>query len=325
MLASAFVGGGVDTLRDPEPRGKASESVTTKLSGAFGLPDNPEVFVKVNAGVQVGAGLLLAMGKFRRLSALMLIGSVVPTTWASHRFWEHEDPEQRAQQRMQFLKNLGLLGGLILELVDTEGAPSLSWRTRRAARRAGVVISSHAHSDREHAHELGDHVHQLAGRAGSWVADAAAVAAAEAAAGRNVGGQLVATSTDRSKAAAKAAVKAAQRAAKYANQRGAVVGHQVDELWETNASRASEVAKASGQRATRALKSSSEHAAQLLATQAGHASERLSVGVARAEDAVHRAEEVAHRAEDAVHSGAEDLVQHAEGALRRGIEHLPHH
>jgi uncharacterized membrane protein YphA (DoxX/SURF4 family) len=304
---------------------KASESVTTKLAETLGFPDNPELLVKVNAGVQVGAGLLLAMGKFRRLSALLLIGSVLPTTWAGHRFWEHEDPEQRGQQRMQFLKNLGLLGGLILELVDTEGAPSLSWRTHRAARRAGVVISSHAHGDREHAHELGDHVHQLAGRAGNWVADAAAVAASEAAAGRNIGGQLVATGTDHSKAAVKAAAKAAKRGAKYANLRGATVGHHVDDFWDANASRAAEVAKASGRRATRALKSSSEHAAQVLASQAGHASGLWSVGAARAEEAVHRAEEVAHRAEGVVHAGAEDLVQHAEDALRRGIEHVPHH
>ena len=105
--------------------------------------------VKVNAGVQVGAGILLTLGKWRRLSALLLIGSVLPTTWAGHRFWEHEDPEEREQQRMQFLKKLAMLGGLILELVDSEGAPSLGWRARRAASRAGGVFSSHAHSEHD--------------------------------------------------------------------------------------------------------------------------------------------------------------------------------
>ena len=71
-----------------------------------------------------------------------LIGTLVPTTYAGHRFWEETDDAARAQQRIHFLKNLGLLGGLILCLVDTEGKPSLGWKARRSAKRAGLAISS---------------------------------------------------------------------------------------------------------------------------------------------------------------------------------------
>ena len=39
-----------------------------------------------------------------------------------------QDPQVRAQQRTQFLKNLGLLGGLLLAAVDTEGRPGLAYR-----------------------------------------------------------------------------------------------------------------------------------------------------------------------------------------------------
>ena len=70
------------------------------------------------------------MGRFRRLAALALIGSIVPTTLGGHRFWEETDQAARAQQRMHFLKNLGLLGGLILAALDTEGEPSLGWRAK---------------------------------------------------------------------------------------------------------------------------------------------------------------------------------------------------
>jgi putative oxidoreductase len=66
--------------------------------------------VKVNAGAQVAAGTLLAIGKLPRLAALVLIGSAVPTTYAGHRFWELDDKQTRAQQRIHFLKNLGLIG-----------------------------------------------------------------------------------------------------------------------------------------------------------------------------------------------------------------------
>jgi uncharacterized membrane protein YphA (DoxX/SURF4 family) len=92
--------------------------------------------VQVNAAAQVAGGILLALGWFPRLAAILLAGSLVPTTLAGHRFWEIDDPADRARQRNQFLKNLGLLGGLILAAVDTEGRPSVTWRAKRAAKRA---------------------------------------------------------------------------------------------------------------------------------------------------------------------------------------------
>ena len=95
--------------------------------------------VRFNGMVQVGAGGLLALGKFRRLASWALVASVIPTTYAGHRFWDEVDDEARTQQRVHFLKNLGLLGGLILSATDTEGAPSLGWRARR---RAGQVTTA---------------------------------------------------------------------------------------------------------------------------------------------------------------------------------------
>jgi hypothetical protein len=61
---------------------------------------------------------------------------MVPTTYAGHPFWQEKDPDIRRQQRTHFLKNLGLLGGVMLAAVDTEGRPGLAWRARRAARDA---------------------------------------------------------------------------------------------------------------------------------------------------------------------------------------------
>lgn len=136
MLASIFIAGGLDAVRRPETKVKAAEAVTVPLiRTASWVPEDPEVLVRVNGAVQVGAGVLLAAGKFRRLAAIALIGSIIPTTYAGHRFWEEIDDVSRAQQRTHFLKNLGLLGGLILAAVDNDGAPSLGWRARRSGRR----------------------------------------------------------------------------------------------------------------------------------------------------------------------------------------------
>jgi pyruvate/2-oxoglutarate dehydrogenase complex dihydrolipoamide acyltransferase (E2) component len=98
--------------------------------------------------VQVAGGILLAVGKFRRPAAIALIGSIIPTTYAGHRFWEELDPASRAQQKMHFLKNVGLLGGLILAAFDTEGEPSLAWRTKRQARQLESTFAARRASGR---------------------------------------------------------------------------------------------------------------------------------------------------------------------------------
>ncbi len=142
MLASVFISSGIDTLRNPQPRVETAEPVATKVASRLPLPNDTEQLVKINAGVQVGAGFLLSIGRFPRLAALALAGSIVPTTLAGHRFWEADDPSTKAQQQVQFMKNLGLLGGLVLAAVDTGGAPSLGWRAKRAARRTRKAASA---------------------------------------------------------------------------------------------------------------------------------------------------------------------------------------
>ncbi len=62
-------------------------------------------------------GATLALGIFPKLSALALIGSLVPTTVAGHAFWEETDPDARQMQATQFAKNAGIIGGLILVIL----------------------------------------------------------------------------------------------------------------------------------------------------------------------------------------------------------------
>jgi uncharacterized membrane protein YphA (DoxX/SURF4 family) len=49
---------------------------------------------------------------------MALAVSMVPTTVAGHPFWEIDEPVKRSQQRVQFLKNLGILGGLLVVAFD---------------------------------------------------------------------------------------------------------------------------------------------------------------------------------------------------------------
>lgn len=132
LLSAVFVSDGIDTLRNPGPRIEAAEPVVDAVAEPLGLPEDPELLTKVNAGVMIGAGLLLAAGKAPRLSSLALAATIVPTTLAGHRFWEVDEPDDRRNHQQHFMKDLGLLGGLALAAVDTEGKPGLAWRARHA-------------------------------------------------------------------------------------------------------------------------------------------------------------------------------------------------
>ena len=135
MLASIFIVQGYDTLRDPGRVAPHADKVVGPLKERISaLPDDTEQLVRINGAVQLVAGSLLAIGRFPRLSALALAATLVPTTLAGHPYWETEDEKERAQQRVHFLKNLTMLGGLLIAAVDTGGRPSLVWRSQHVAR-----------------------------------------------------------------------------------------------------------------------------------------------------------------------------------------------
>ncbi len=141
MLASMFVAGGLDALTHATSKVPQAEKVTDqvptlaeKIAPGLPVPTDPATLVRINGATQVAAGLALATGRLPRLSALVLAATLVPTTYAGHPFWTEKDKATRSAQRLQFLKNISMMGGLLLAGVDTEGKPGVAWRARRAAR-----------------------------------------------------------------------------------------------------------------------------------------------------------------------------------------------
>jgi putative oxidoreductase len=127
LMASMFVTGGVDTLRNPGQR--------TALASAAGL-ENPDQLVRINGATMLVGGLALATGRLPRLSALALAGSLLPTTYVGHPFWSETDKAKKKQQQIHFFKNLSMLGGLLLAVADTGGRESLPHAAGRVTRRA---------------------------------------------------------------------------------------------------------------------------------------------------------------------------------------------
>jgi uncharacterized membrane protein YphA (DoxX/SURF4 family) len=119
LAGAIFLLSGLDVLGNPEPRAKMAAPVVNWVADLIPVaPRDPVAAVSLNATVHLAGGAMLVAGVFPRLAALALAGSLVPTTFGGHRFWEHEDQMQRAQQRTQFLKNAAILGGLLLLALD---------------------------------------------------------------------------------------------------------------------------------------------------------------------------------------------------------------
>jgi putative oxidoreductase len=139
MLASMFVVGSLNALKNTKAHAEKAAPLTERLVPllqrfAPALPTDPEALVRLNAAVQLGAAAALATGHLPRISSAVLAGSLVPTTLAGHSFWNETDPSAKAMQRVQFFKNVSMLGGLIIAAGDTAGRPGIAWRARRAAR-----------------------------------------------------------------------------------------------------------------------------------------------------------------------------------------------
>ena len=140
MLASMFVVGGVNALKNADALATRAQPVADKvvprvqrLIPQVPIPTNTTTLVRLNAGAQILAGAALATGRAPRLASTLLAATLVPTTLAGHRFWEETDPAAKGNQRIHFFKNVSMFGGLLLAGVDTDGKPGVAWRARRAA------------------------------------------------------------------------------------------------------------------------------------------------------------------------------------------------
>lgn len=132
MIASMFVYGGLDSVRHPEAKVAKADKVVGPLEESTALSGDTSTLVRVNGAVQLVAGAALALGKLPRVAALALAATLVPTTLAGHRFWEESEPSARAGQTIHFLKNVSMLGGLLIVADDTGGRPSVPWRIHEA-------------------------------------------------------------------------------------------------------------------------------------------------------------------------------------------------
>jgi uncharacterized membrane protein YphA (DoxX/SURF4 family) len=229
LLSVAFIGQGVDSLRNPS---SAAEAAAPAVGGLQALPDpigssipsDPRTFAQINAAVQIGGGLLLATGKMPRVASAALAFTVLPANLGAHMFWNETDKQLKAQKRREFLSDLSLLGGLMIASADTAGRPSLGWRGRRAAERLSERVSSAlpGSDDSDFLGEKIAHGLQIGAERGRELASTAAEKSAPyAETALERGRELASTAAEKSAPLAKKARKRGEELASTARVRGA--------------------------------------------------------------------------------------------------------
>ncbi len=109
LLGSIFIFGGANTFANPGRH-------VTKVEST-GIPQ-PRQAIILNAAIMVVAGTALSAGLLPKFAATILIGSLIPTTYVGHAYWNEEHLGTRANQQTQFFKNASLIGGLLLVLAE---------------------------------------------------------------------------------------------------------------------------------------------------------------------------------------------------------------
>jgi len=96
---------------------------TAAVMASKGLP-LVDILLPLTIAVELGGGLLLALGWKARWAAAVLFLFLIPTTLIFHQFWGI-DPKLVQMQKIHFLKNVAIMGGMLMVLALGAGRWSL--------------------------------------------------------------------------------------------------------------------------------------------------------------------------------------------------------
>ncbi len=70
--------------------------------------------VAVTGLMLLGGGLSIILGLRIRTGVVLLTAFLIPVTLIIHDFWRVQDPQRRMAEKVNFLKNLALLGAILM-------------------------------------------------------------------------------------------------------------------------------------------------------------------------------------------------------------------
>lgn len=96
----------------------------THLSGMAAMVHMNPALLAIAGVVEVAGGAMVLLGLWPRLGALALFLFLIPTTLMFHNFWA-APAEQFMNQQSHFLKNLAVMGGLLMVIAYGSGPLSI--------------------------------------------------------------------------------------------------------------------------------------------------------------------------------------------------------
>ena len=88
------------------------------------------VLLPIAALTEIIGALMILVGYQARLGALLLFLFLIPTTLTFHAFWTFDNPQERQMQMINFMKNLTIMGGLLMVFSFGAGGWSVDERRR---------------------------------------------------------------------------------------------------------------------------------------------------------------------------------------------------
>lgn len=92
----------------------------------------PQVMLVGAIAFLIAGSLSVVLGYRARIGATLLLIFLVLATYYYHDFWKVTDPKAQQEQMIQFMKNLGLMGAMVLIIANGTGPMSLDERGRDA-------------------------------------------------------------------------------------------------------------------------------------------------------------------------------------------------
>lgn len=79
----------------------------------------------VSVALQAVGGISILFGLYTHLGALLLLIYMVPHTYKMHDFWNIESSQERGMAQLGFMKDVAIIGGLLILLAIGGGAFSV--------------------------------------------------------------------------------------------------------------------------------------------------------------------------------------------------------
>jgi len=112
LIGRVLLGGvlaylGISNMLDAENKIEYARSTGVPVAG---------LAVPVSFVLLIGGGLGILLGVYPMIASVGVIAFFAGVTPAMHAFWRIDDPDERSQEKTQFLVNLALLGSALIVL-----------------------------------------------------------------------------------------------------------------------------------------------------------------------------------------------------------------